>query len=69
MDHDHGLTVLGGSARNGGVSDDYGGGLRPATLYREICRVKYPDLSLSHLHAKEIRGGVEINSHLSPHYT
>ncbi len=28
-DDDRGLTVLGGWAGNGGVGDDYGGGLRP----------------------------------------
>ena len=41
--------MVGGWASNGGVSDDYGGGLKPSTLYREIRKVKYPGLDLGHL--------------------
>ena len=43
------VRVLGGWAGGAGASDIYGGGLRPSTLYREIRKVKYPGLDLSHL--------------------
>lgn len=41
---------LGGWARRQGTSDDYGRGLKPSTLYKHICKIKYDGLDLSHLY-------------------
>ena len=42
---------LGGwSSGSGGVDARYGAGLRPKTLYLEICKVEFPGLDLSRLH-------------------
>lgn len=43
------VLQLGGWA-GGRTDDDYGKGLRASTLYREIEKVAYPGLDLSHLH-------------------
>ena len=43
------VLALGGWSA-GGTEEVYGGGLRPRTLAREIAKVSYPDLDLSHLH-------------------
>ena len=44
------VRALGGWSGDGGAEDDYGGGLRPRTLYEEICRISYDGLDLSHLY-------------------
>lgn len=40
---------LGGWSR-GTTDEDYGSGLRASTLYKEITKISYPDLNLSHLY-------------------
>ncbi len=45
------VNDLGGWA-GGGVADNYGAGLRPATLAREINKIKYLGLDLRHLHQR-----------------
>ena len=44
------VLALGGWAGNGGTADDYGGGLRPATLARWVRKIRYNGLELPHLH-------------------
>jgi len=43
------VRALGGWAGNAGAEEGYGAGLRPSTLYREISKIAYPGLDLSHL--------------------
>ena len=38
-----------GGWKSGGTEELYGGGLRPSTLAREIAKVRYEGLDLSHL--------------------
>ncbi len=42
--------ALGGWAGSGVADQVYGGGLRPATLAREVAKIRYPGLDLAHLH-------------------
>ena len=35
------------------ISDTYGSGFRPSTLYRELRKIEYPGLSLRHLHTDQ----------------
>ena len=44
------MLALGGWS-TGGTEEIYGGGLRASTLSREIAKVQYPDMDLSHLRA------------------
>lgn len=44
------VLALGGWAGNGGAEEIYGAGLRASTLYREIQKVQYEGLDLSHLY-------------------
>ena len=41
-----------GGWKSGGTEELYGGGLRPSTLAREIAKVLYPGLDLSHLYVR-----------------
>ena len=43
------VRALGGWARGGGAEEIYGGGLKASTLYKEIEKIEYPGLNLSHL--------------------
>jgi integrase len=45
------VLALGGW-KAGGTEEIYGGGLRPSTLAREIAKVRYEGLDLSHLHIR-----------------
>ena len=44
------VQVLGGWVPSGTSEANYGSGYRPATLAREIEKVRYPGLDLSHLY-------------------
>ena len=46
------VNQLGGWSGQG-THADYGRGLKPSTLYRHICKVKYDGLDLSHLYAND----------------
>jgi integrase len=46
--------LLGGWSRGEGADAGYGDGLRPSTLAREIGKVRYPDLDLSHLYLQPV---------------
>jgi integrase len=46
--------ALGGWSRGEGADAGYGDGLRPSTLAREIGKVRYPDLDLSHLYLQPV---------------
>ena len=35
---------------DGGAEDHYGSGSKPSTLYKEVCKISYPELDLRHLH-------------------
>ena len=48
MSRDAVLALGGWSA--GGTEEIYGGGLRPSTLAREIAKIRYEGLDLSHLY-------------------
>ena len=43
------VLAVGGWAGNGGTADDYGGGLRPRSLYKWIKKIRY-DVNLDHLY-------------------
>ncbi len=45
------VLALGGWAGSGVADQIYGGGLRASSLAREIAKIRYPGLDLSHLHA------------------
>ena len=47
------VQALGGWAAHG-TDDQYGAGLQPSTLAREIAKVTYPGLDLSHLYLKPL---------------
>lgn len=48
------VRALGGWSRDsGGEEANYGKGLKPSTLYREIQKIDYPGLDLSHLYVAE----------------
>jgi len=47
-------TLAMGGWKSGGTEELYGGGLRPATLAREIAKVHYPGLDLSHLQPRVV---------------
>ncbi len=44
------MLALGGWAGQGVADQVYGGGLRPRTLAKEIRKIRYPGLDLTHLH-------------------
>jgi integrase len=43
-------TLAMGGWKSGGTEELYGGGLRPSTLARELAKVRYEGLDLSHVH-------------------
>jgi len=45
-----GWSSPGGAGASASVSDAYGSGYTPATLFDASCRLRYPDLDLSHLY-------------------
>ena len=47
------IRALGGWADEG-TDDQYGAGLRPSTLAKEIAKIKFPGLNLTHLHVKPL---------------
>jgi integrase len=46
--------ALGGWAGNGTADQLYGDGLRPSTLAKEVAKISYPGLDLSHLHLQPV---------------
>jgi integrase len=44
------VRALGGWSGGGATEETYGSGLRPSTLAKEIAKVHYPKLNLSHLY-------------------